>query len=668
MGKKGKVKSGGSENVAVLPQVLNEVEELKNKGNLLFAGKEYQKALEVYEKAIKLLPEGASEKTDLFSNRGACYMQMKRYKEAVKECSAALGTNPGNTKALQRRSRALEQQGLYKQALTDIQQVNKGEDASESSQESERRLKEVLAGRRPGGMLNGTAGGKRVPPVLYFSAKCTLDNETRLVHLSHTTSYAEMLELVKAKFPAEGPLILRHVDKEGDLITITEQADISNAIAEVLAAYEKQVSGSGPRLPPQLPPIRIDLVRAGSEAEVPQPPEEEVRERQQQLMTRKALSEARAARARAESKKEGEEAVYEIDDWLVDFANLFRENLGIDPERHVDMHNLGVEKCQKALEAAIHCDQALPIFNEAAEKFKEVTCVGLLNWGNVYLCVGHKFAGEAAMKGQDAEEVEPKILELFDKAEDRYQQAMGFKDDFYDGILALAQLEFERAKVKIGLLIEPPLDSTSSDKDKEGEASKTAESGGQDAAAAAMNEAMKKALSRINKEKVPKVQSMVDKSWELYKKGVELGETLDKQREAEKEKREQQSLGVSKTPPPNPPPQTEKKEAQDEPGLHTHALVMWGNVMFEESQILAVTDGDWKGMLDEAISKFKEAGCAEKDITQALRTHIKADELDLPPVESPKEVVDEKPVEAPPVKEVVKGIPPLEPKAKKAAV
>ncbi|GMH37813.1 hypothetical protein BSKO_05686 [Bryopsis sp. KO-2023] len=667
MGKKGKGKTASGD-VVVDDNILQEASDLKAKGNKCFGEKEYQKALETYDKAIKLLPDGSVERADIYCNKGACYMQMKRFKEAVRECTSALQANPGNGKALQRRSRALEQQGLYKQALQDIQQFNRGDESTETTQELEKRLKDVLAGRRPGAVNGGqparAAQPRRVPPVLYFSAKCTLDSETRVIHLSHNTSYAELLDVLKAKFPTSGPFVAKYLDKEGDLVTITEQSDISNAIAEVLAAYEKQVSSShGPRLPSQLPPIRITLTRVDSEADVPQPVEEEIRERQQQIATKRALAERRAQLAR-ESKKEGEEAVYEIDDWLVDFANLFRENLGIDPERHVDMHNLGVEKCQKALEAAIHCDKALPIFDEAAEKFKEVTCVGLLNWGNVYLCVGHKLAGEAAMKGQKAEEVEGKVLELFDKAEDRYKQAMGYKDDFYDGILALAQLEFERAKVKIGLLIEPPLDSAS---DKEKEPSKEASASGQqgqDAAAAAMNEAMKKALARIDKDKVSVVQPMVDKSWELYKKGVELGESLDKQREAEKEKREQQNQTVSKTPPANPPPAAEQKDAQDEPGLHTHALVMWGNVMFEQSQILAVTDGDWKAMLDEAVSKFKEAGCAEKDITQALRTHIKVDDLDLPPVEKPEEKPAEKETPPPPVK----GLPPLESKAKKAAV
>jgi hypothetical protein len=43
----------------------------------------------------------------------------------VKECTSALELAPANPKALQRRARSLEQQGMYKQALADIQAVNR---------------------------------------------------------------------------------------------------------------------------------------------------------------------------------------------------------------------------------------------------------------------------------------------------------------------------------------------------------------------------------------------------------------------------------------------------------------------------------------------------------------------------------------------------------------
>lgn len=44
-----------------------------------------------------------------------------RLKEAVKECGTALEVAPNSIKALRHRAKALEKQGLYKQALTDIQ-------------------------------------------------------------------------------------------------------------------------------------------------------------------------------------------------------------------------------------------------------------------------------------------------------------------------------------------------------------------------------------------------------------------------------------------------------------------------------------------------------------------------------------------------------------------
>jgi len=39
----------------------------------------------------------------------------------VKECSSALEAAPNSSKALRSRAKALEKQGLYKQALADIQ-------------------------------------------------------------------------------------------------------------------------------------------------------------------------------------------------------------------------------------------------------------------------------------------------------------------------------------------------------------------------------------------------------------------------------------------------------------------------------------------------------------------------------------------------------------------
>lgn len=120
---------------------------------------------------------------------------------------------------------------------------------------------------------------------------------------------------------------------------------------------------------------------------------------------------------------------------------------------------------------------------------------------------------------------------------------MNFKPDFYDGVLAMAQLEFERAKIKIGLIIEPPMEpetekepSEKPEKSSEAKEIDVDEEKAQQDAVTAMNEAMKKALKRVKAEKLEIARPLIEKSWKLYERGVELGEELDKQREAEKQK------------------------------------------------------------------------------------------------------------------------------------
>lgn len=51
--------------------------ELKSEGNNCFARGDYNKALSVYEEAVKLLGN-AQEKADFLNNRAACFIGLKR--------------------------------------------------------------------------------------------------------------------------------------------------------------------------------------------------------------------------------------------------------------------------------------------------------------------------------------------------------------------------------------------------------------------------------------------------------------------------------------------------------------------------------------------------------------------------------------------------------------
>eukprot|EP00198_Chlamydomonas_reinhardtii_P013174 XP_001702511.1 predicted protein [Chlamydomonas reinhardtii] len=255
-------------------EVAKKFVELKTEGNQAFARGDYAKALNVYDDAIKLLPTTAPERADIYNNKAACFIGQKRYKEAVKECTSALEVAPNSVRALQRRAKAFEQQGLYKEALAD-----------------NNKLQNLLQ--------QGV-----------FVAKATLGDDTKLVHLSLSNSYADVLAAVQQKFPSAGAFLLKYVDKNGDLITLTCKADMHTALGELVQQYQRQVQGQGAHGPKltSFPPLKL-IVQPCAEADVPKPPV------------------AKAGGA-------GEEAAH-MDSWVMDFAQLFVQQTGLEPDKWV---------------------------------------------------------------------------------------------------------------------------------------------------------------------------------------------------------------------------------------------------------------------------------------------------------------------------------------------
>ncbi|KAL7212280.1 hypothetical protein ACSBR2_015037 [Camellia fascicularis] len=60
-----------------------------------------------------------------------------------------------------------------------------------------------------------------------------------------------------------------------------------------------------------------------------------------------------------------------MDDWLFEFAQLFRTHVGIDPNAHIDLHELGIEKCY----LTVTSEEAQSLFDKAALKFQEVAAL-----------------------------------------------------------------------------------------------------------------------------------------------------------------------------------------------------------------------------------------------------------------------------------------------------
>ena len=54
-----------------------------------------------------------------------------------------------------------------------------------------------------------------------MQAKCTLDDETRLLHMGPNVTYAELLDETHRKFPNSGPFVLKYLDRSATLWPIS---------------------------------------------------------------------------------------------------------------------------------------------------------------------------------------------------------------------------------------------------------------------------------------------------------------------------------------------------------------------------------------------------------------------------------------------------------------
>ena len=73
-------------------------ESLKEKGNIFFKSKNCERAIDLYNEAIKLAPD----QEVLYSNKGTCLKCLGRLKEAIKDYKTSLELNPKNVKNLKR--------------------------------------------------------------------------------------------------------------------------------------------------------------------------------------------------------------------------------------------------------------------------------------------------------------------------------------------------------------------------------------------------------------------------------------------------------------------------------------------------------------------------------------------------------------------------------------
>ncbi|XP_067904763.1 mitochondrial import receptor subunit TOM34-like isoform X2 [Heterodontus francisci] len=117
---------------------LERAKSLKEEGNELVRKGEYRKAVEKYSASLKLNNKECTTYTNSLCllgdpvcvvsaplGRALCHLYLKQYPEAVQDCTAALGLDRNNLKALYRRAQARKEVKDYNGSISDLREMLK---------------------------------------------------------------------------------------------------------------------------------------------------------------------------------------------------------------------------------------------------------------------------------------------------------------------------------------------------------------------------------------------------------------------------------------------------------------------------------------------------------------------------------------------------------------
>jgi import receptor subunit TOM70 len=136
---------------------------LKAAGNKAFGSKDYNRAIELYGKAIICKPDPV-----YYSNRAACYNALSEWDKVVEDTTAAIAMDHEYVKAMNRRANAYEHLGIYSEALLDYTAscIIDGFSKEPSRLAVERLLKKVAEEK---GRAILEAKGKKLPSATFVS-------------------------------------------------------------------------------------------------------------------------------------------------------------------------------------------------------------------------------------------------------------------------------------------------------------------------------------------------------------------------------------------------------------------------------------------------------------------------------------------------------------------
>lgn len=630
-------------------------QELKDEGNRLFQKRDYENAMLKYEKAIKLLPRNHIDVSYLRSNMAACYMQLgiTEYPRAIHECNLALEVTPKYSKALLKRARCYEALNRLELALRDVGMVLKMEQNNLMAIEIEERVKQTLERRGSGengspadlvplpeylepppspqtkapkekarkkksknsekkvnekgrdekGIEEKTEERKGEVEVVMSktedeieekktedklvveeeiisnvareeptrAVKLVFGEDIRWAQIPLHCSVLKLREIISYRFTSSKAILVKYRDQEGDLVTITttEELRMAEASAEhgSVKLYIVEVN------PDQDPFFRN--IRKG-EAE--------------DNLDMKNITE----NGHAGERKKAQSRSACISDWIIEFAQLFKNNVGFDVDAYLDLHEVGIKLYSDAMEDTVTGEEAQDLFGSAADKFQEMAALALFNWGNVHMSRARKRV--YFTEDSSRESVLAQIKSAYDwaqieymKAGKRYEEALKIKPNFYEAVLALGQQQFEQAKLSWYYAVGSDVD--------------------------------------LRSWPSTEVLQLYNKAEENMEKGMQMFEDAEEQRVNELSQKNKLETLLDQMKLNNLLRHISADEASEQAAsIRSQINVLWGTILYERS-IMEFKLGLplWQECLEVAVEKFELAGASSTDIAVMIKNHCSND-------------------------------------------
>ncbi|KAK8486138.1 hypothetical protein V6N11_019961 [Hibiscus sabdariffa] len=624
---------------------INMSQELKEEGNRLFQRRDHDGAMLKYEKALNLLPKNHIDVAYLRSNMAACYMQLGigEYPRAIEECNLALEVSPKYSKALLKRARCYEALNRLDLAYADVYNVltiepnnlsaldimdsvrkamdekgitvnenefepvgpwatrlrnvvkekmkkkNKGKqvecnEKSDVKVEEEKKdeekviveekkvsvervndkevvLKTIEVERKP------VVAAKKKPVTKVV--KLVLGDDIRLAKIPVNCNIKLVRDIAMDKFPGLKGILVKYRDSEGDLVTITNNDELR------LAESSNNVAGAT---------LRFYVVETNPERE---PIYEGIGE-EEVVNGEEKLGDVVVDNGNGGCGVGATKGIC-VEDWIVQFARLFKNYIGFDSDSYLDLHEIGMKLYAEAMEETVTSEDAQEIFEMAAGNFQEMAALALFNWGNVHMSRARKRVytedGSKSPKSAETTSGYEWTRKEYVLAAKRYEEALNIKPDFYEAFLALGQQQFEQAKHCWYHAAGSKLD-----------------------------------LGAVATQEVLQLYNEAEDNME---KGMQLWEETKEKRlnglsKFDKYKTHLQKMGLDGAFQDVP---SEEATEQDT-NMISQIYLLWGTLLYERSVVERKLElPTWEECLEVSIEKFELAGASPTDIAVLIKSH-----------------------------------------------